>query len=357
MKQIMISLNNLRVLQDHQVKSKISTRIHPEKLPIYLGGGIGDVILNLQTVKKIKEISDQVEIYTRHPEVYNYFKDENEDPCLDVKEIPKFTWHMDICAVARFRKYDGFKEFNDTAKLLYARQKLLITKYTELGPIIADHPYFDNSLGRFAEKFRLNRKEMPLFSLGMETLRQYSPTYLGIPEGWVKPENYITIHDGFELESGDQVKGRATKTWNWMHWNRFVKLFKQKFPHIEIIQLGTKTARLIDGIDINLIEKTTITEAFDILKKSKLHIDGDSGLVHAATAMGIPCVVLFGPTPDLFYGHTQNINLRSTKTCEGSCWWLQKDWLSKCPAGLKAPVCMDDISSDWVMASVESLLA
>jgi ADP-heptose:LPS heptosyltransferase len=109
-----------------------------------------------------------------------------------------------------------------------------------------------------------------------------------------------------------------------------------------------------------MINKTTLPEAFDIISKSRLHIDTDSGLAHAATAMSVPVVAIFGPSPKDFYGHAQNTNLFSTKTCSGGCFHLgerwQVGWMDKCPIGYQTPRCMDDVDPAMVLSAIEQRL-
>src|SRR4029078_7585821 len=132
-------------------------------------------------------------------------------------------------------------------------------------------------------------------------------------------------------------------------WNLLVRRIQLAYPGLDIIQLGSKTSRIIDGVTKCLVNKTTLTECFDILSKSKLHIDTDSGLAHAATAMGIPCVTMFGPTPPSFYGHSQNQNISRGTSCSGGCFHLTRDWMDRCPIGYDSPRCMDDISTGDVL--------
>lgn len=164
----------------------------------------------------------------------------------------------------------------------------------------------------------------------------------------------ITVHDGYDIAT-PLISERHTKTWDIVHWSDTLEWFTKVLPEYEIIQLGSKTSRPIPGVKHNLLNKTTLTEAFDILKTSSLHIDGDSGMVHAATRMGVPCIVLWGPTPEYFYGYPQNINLRSNR-CFGSCYGMETDWNNRCVLGHKKPICMDSILPfDVVDAAVEIL--
>ena len=51
---------------------------------------------------------------------------------------------------------------------------------------------------------------------------------------------------------------------------------------------------------LNLIGKTQLVDAVDILKASKLVLCNDSGLMHVAASVDVPLVALYGPTSPEF---------------------------------------------------------
>ena len=68
------------------------------------------------------------------------------------------------------------------------------------------------------------------------------------------------------------------------------------------------------NIFINLMGKSlTLTSAY--MKKSKLFIGNDSGLMHLSFASKLNTIGLFGPTNDKIYGH-QNSNSFVIRTKE-----------------------------------------
>lgn len=163
---------------------------------------------------------------------------------------------------------------------------------------------------------------------------------------------YITIHDGYDINYHIGIDDFSNKQWPLIYWELLIKEIKKFYPDYKIIQLGTKTGRKIQGVDECLLKKTTLIECFDIISYSSLHIDGDSGLVHAASRLNVPCVVMFGPTPDYFYGYDKNINLRSDY-CKDACYWINGDWMNKCPIGHKTAKCMDQLTPQRVFEAVK----
>jgi heptosyltransferase-2 len=100
---------------------------------------------------------------------------------------------------------------------------------------------------------------------------------------------------------------------------------------------------------INLVGKTTVTEALGLISQCHLFLSNDSGLMHVAAALGIPQVALFGSTDPQ---KTAPLNERAVVIRpEGiGCTPCFKP---SCPLDLK---CMKAITTDEVFAAAEGLL-
>jgi len=121
------------------------------------------------------------------------------------------------------------------------------------------------------------------------------------------------------------------------------------------VQIGSRKSRHIPGVDVDLVDRTSLHEAAWILKHAQLHIDTDSGLAHLARALHTPAIVLFGPTDAGYYGHPRNTNIAAAGC--SNCWWSTPDWLSRCPRGLARPECMESITPDNVVGHATQRLA
>jgi heptosyltransferase III len=83
-----------------------------------------------------------------------------------------------------------------------------------------------------------------------------------------------------------------------------------KTCHEKVVMVGDKAddrvadmmfQRLPDGV-INLCGQTSLVELAVVLRKAKLALLNDSGIMHLASYMNIPIVALFGPTDPRHYG-------------------------------------------------------
>lgn len=84
-------------------------------------------------------------------------------------------------------------------------------------------------------------------------------------------------------------------------WPRFAELAKQLAAQgRRVVVLGSKGesgfgATAVDGVE-NMIGRTTLAQALDIIAHADAVVSNDSGMAHAARALGRRTIVLFGPT-------------------------------------------------------------
>lgn len=120
-------------------------------------------------------------------------------------------------------------------------------------------------------------------------------TALLLNNGWKEKNELIVLNPAGAFEN---------RNWSIDNYARFANLWLQQFPDTQFLILGTdfireKTAYLKNKLGdrlINLIDKTTPTEAFSILQKTKLVLSEDSGLMHMAWVSGISTIAIFGST-------------------------------------------------------------
>jgi ADP-heptose:LPS heptosyltransferase len=164
-------------------------------------------------------------------------------------------------------------------------------------------------------------------------------------------KKYITLNWG--ADNLHYVGKTQTKVWPIGYYNKFITLFKEKFPEVEVVQIGGVDVKRVEGVDRYILGQSLELVKY-ILKNSALHLDCEGGLVHLATAIGTKCFVLFGPTPLEFYGYKQNINISSGKC--NSCMGLEEDWYVSCCKGQDRPECMYDIIPQYVVDKIEEYL-
>jgi ADP-heptose:LPS heptosyltransferase len=100
--------------------------------------------------------------------------------------------------------------------------------------------------------------------------------------------------------------------WPIRDYERFIELFRRAYPDIKVVQLGhsDRLCKSIDGVDVNLVGKTSLGELAVLLKHSLFHLDGECGMVHMIRFLNGRSIAIFGTTSENFLGYPENINLR-----------------------------------------------
>lgn len=336
-------------------------------LAIRITGGIGDVLCICRWILQVKkEFGEGVEIdiYFQNPgvirelihgtcgirEVMDTYRwddfHEFYDASLTVNQFIQFEW-------TRFNKYRLIKFFPKFIAFAIDIEKSQIPyrKYMDV------HPFLDGAFADSVVFKGLSRKNFLSHISGFSSPSSVLPIYLKdtclLQKYGIQSKSYITIHDGWDLNF-KIASNRPTKAYPLSHWNALVFLLVKNFPDVQIVQLGSRTGEMIEGVHHNLRNKLTFVESAFLLKNSLIHIDSESGLVHLANALGTKSIVLFGPTNINYYGYEENINI-APKAC-GNCMWTTDSWMEVCPRGLVKPVCMDSISSLQILDAVKAEL-
>jgi heptosyltransferase II len=95
-----------------------------------------------------------------------------------------------------------------------------------------------------------------------------------------------------------------TRNWPAENYLSFAQLWLQRFPKTQFLiigihSIGEKAAWLKQQLGdrlIDLVDKTTPSQAFAVLQKVKFVLSEDSGLMHMAWVSGIPTLAMFGST-------------------------------------------------------------
>ncbi|MCI8855585.1 MAG: glycosyltransferase family 9 protein [Clostridiaceae bacterium] len=164
---------------------------------------------------------------------------------------------------------------------------------------------------------------------------------------------YLTIHRGCDA----YYTKDSVKLWPVAYYQILIGLLKRKYPDLLIVQLGVSRERCpaLEGVDIDLVEKTSLEDIKVLLKHSTLHIDGEGGMVHLRHALkGGISVVIFGPTSAEFFGYSENVNIVGAG-CPTWCEWTIHNWQEKCVRGEPLPPCMHSIVPEMVMERIEAI--
>lgn len=328
------------------------------RIAIAEGGGLGDSIFQTTYIKQIRKIFNKpiiIDFYCRNYKAFQNFPFiDNVFPYTDQHNIEKY----DVYIVSR--RFYIILKMDEKKTKSYSKQFYdFCIDCKHLTDNILSGEYQDNLFTQYALIMGKNRLEQAnihnLLNLDRTTEKymQWSEKDMHILEDYnLENQDYITVCRAVDSKYGNN----HPKLWLYEYYNILIEKIKKHYPHIKIVQIGSKSAiNIIKHIDLNLVGKTTIEQSKIILKYSLLHIDGEGGLVHMKNFLNGKSVVMFGPTLPIVFGYDENINLRS-EVCPYTCEWVTNKWTEGCIKGCHPAECMKALHPDLVFAKIKEYI-
>jgi ADP-heptose:LPS heptosyltransferase len=318
-----------------------------EFLNIVQEGGIGDLIITAPLIQHYFNFPEyRINLYTQFPSIAKIFLPfvNTFPPIHNVRRDKNdFDFMVSITDMVYFSK----KSLYNISENIRQMYESFEQKKEEWKAILERHPFSANEMAHKALSIEQKRWTLPFYFVGKE-YKKYE--FYDEIKDVEYPQKYITIHDGFDASCYYKFM-RSTKSWSIESWEKFIQLFKQKYPDINVVQLGGVKHNKIKGVDVNFAGQLDFKTSLRFLKSSLLHIDGDSGLVHARHLLNKKSLVIFGSTNVNYFGYPENTNL-APKFC-GDCWWKNSDWMQNCKEGYNSPKCIDSILPLDVLNAIE----
>lgn len=337
-------------------EEKLSIGIWPK-------GTIGDHVIFLKFYQEIARLAPDAKItildeFTGFPESILY----GQDNLSEIRKID-VDWNdgkeFDLVLYIRFEPVILFIDFD--------RIKMKAAKLYDSMTVLYEYQmkyHVDLPVYQYENRILLDRAKF--LNLNHYTLFNISGAFEGIKDQRVdlhideryKNEyeelklnrKYVTYNYGAGKALGKDIP--QVKQWPYEYHEKFNRLFKKKYPDIELIQLGGEDVVKIPGADRYILGKPLDVVKY-ILKDSLFHFDCEGGLVHIASQLDTKCFVVFGPTPAWFLGYENNENIEP-KTC-GGCKGLIEDWYTRC-LKYNRPECVYSIKPADIMEKIESYL-
>lgn len=173
------------------------------------------------------------------------------------------------------------------------------------------------------------------------------------------PERYIC------LQIGAANGAKTAKRWPIEYFSKLITLLENRFPNYALVTVGDKGdyEHFVKPLHtnhprvINTAGLTKIDEIAAILRRAKLLICHDSGLMHLANALDIPLIALYGPTDHYRTAPLgkRSVILRKPLPCS-PCMYnnaiSEAMAVERCPE----PKCMYSITPEDVFHQIERVL-
>jgi hypothetical protein len=327
-------------------------------LGVLVNGGVGDHLVAARFLRDLRSATEPFEfdIFSANPAFANWifasvpgFRGCTYDGAF-THAAPTYDLSLDISGIVKVRGQANPK----LGTLLEQHAKKINAFAAEMQLFIGGPERMDGFLAQKLQFQNVTRATSLHFMAGIPYGGDAFPLHLDdacLAKLELTGKRYVTVHNGFEA-SYVTAGGQATKCYP--HFDQVIALLKQKYPDVQFIQIGAKTSVPLPHIDLNLISRTTLSEASALIRHAAAHLDNESGMVHIASCFAVPCCVVFGPTPPDYFTYAQNVNVRP-KSC-GGCWWITEDWMERCPRGLAQPICTYSQPPAEVAHAMSSLL-
>ena len=189
-----------------------------------------------------------------------------------------------------------------------------------------------------------------------------SHTEISISENEKNQVTEVLKQKGFKHDYLVVIPSAAWKTKLWSvdgYTSVFSTLLKE--TDLSIIILGSVKDNICDEIDmddsrvLNLKGKTDLRTSLAIINNAKVVMGSDTGLVHAAEALGVSAVMIMGPTSVETGGGTFLEN--SVTLANEDLWCRPCSQNGKTPCYRKEQYCMTSITPENVINSINSILS
>ena len=318
---------------------------------------IGDIVLTTPVIRCLKKQLPDAEIHFLVKDSFRSVVEHN--PYIDKLHVLAHSWELMIEEL-KTENYDYIIDLHHNVKTLRLKNALKIKSFSFYKLNIEKYIYTSLKINLLPKVHIVDRYLKTVSSFGVKNDDAGLDYFISSKEETKKEDVPASHHAGYIACA---IGGaHFTKRWPVHKW----KGFCEKTDH-PIILLGGKEDTTngneiasSDPVKIyNACGKFSINESADLVKKSKLVISNDTGMMHIGAAFKKPVISLWGNTVPSFgmypyYGVGTNSPYDILQVNKLWCRPCSKIGYSKCPLGHFK--CMEKIEVDEVIAAVKKRL-
>jgi len=279
-------------------------------------GGLGDTLMLTMPARRLKELNPNIEIvaYGRKDSVCVL----NSNPLFsdirikkDWTDFPIHNSEFDVVMDFRY-SVKTFVLKENTIKFDKPIEKILkLQKKYELDLWVNDIVnYRMVNWQRFLHSSDLRKRGMNWYEIiSYLSGLKFNTSYLSVELQTVNdlPDEFVAVSIPCSLSRG------YVKNYPSIYYDTIFKAM----PSIKFVLLGEIPVKAYKYSNVTHLQgKLSINQTAFVLKKAKLLLSEEGGLVHIAKAVGTKSIVMFGPTQKWFFEYRDNINLKEETDCE-----------------------------------------
>ena len=314
---------------------------------------IGDIVLTTPVIRCLKKQVPDAEVHFLTKESFRSILTHN--PYIDKLHVLAHSWELMIHELKE-ENYDYIIDLHHNVKTLRVKKALGVKSFSFHKLNIEKYIYTSIKLNILPNLHIVDRYLATLKSFGVKNDQAGLDYFIPGNEETQRNDIPHSHHAGYIACVIGAAHG--TKRWPVEKW----KEFAQRMDHPMILLGGKediangKEIASVDDIKIyNSCGKFSLNESADLVKKAKLVITHDTGLMHIAAAFRKPIISLWGNTVPSFGMYPYDGGGQPT----GTILQVRKLWCrpcskigyDKCPLGHFK--CMQKITVDDVLAAVK----
>lgn len=317
---------------------------------------IGDIVLTTPVIRCLKKQVPDAEVHFLTKDSFRSTVEHN--PYIDKLHVLAHSWELMIHELKE-ENYDYIIDLHHNVKTLRVKKALNVKAFSFHKLNIEKYIYTSIKINILPDVHIVDRYLATLKSFGVTNDGRGLDYFIPEKEETKKNDIPHSHHAGYIACVIGAAHG--TKRWPVEKW----KEFAQKMDHPIILLGGREDAAngneiaSVDDVKVyNSCGKFNLNESADLVRKAKLVISHDTGLMHIAAAFKRPVISLWGNTVPSFgmypyYGDAQ-VTHTILQTRKLWCRPCSKIGYDKCPLGHFK--CMQRISVEEVLSAVRKRL-
>lgn len=331
---------------------------YDQKILIIRFSSIGDIILSTSPLRTIRVAYPNAQITFLTLEIFAPLLEFHPD----VDAIITISKSETLNNVLHFKKFLRNKNYNIIFDLHNSlRSRLLLFGYKSkifrlYKPRIKRFLLFNFFINTFDKKFSTLKMYHDCISINSISAQKIPSPSLRVIKSEIESTKRLLRNKLINNEFIVIIPGAAWKQKQWKL-KHYIKLIEK--INIDVILIGTEKDKICFELKKQLKEKihnfageTSLREALSILYLSNYVIGSDTGLTHAAEALGKPVTMILGPTSR---ETGAGVNLDNSINIEKDIWCrpCSQNGSSKCFR--KKQYCMDLISPEDVFKTIPEI--
>ncbi|HEY6505579.1 MAG TPA: glycosyltransferase family 9 protein [Chitinophagaceae bacterium] len=317
---------------------------------------IGDIVLTTPVIRCLKKQVPGAEVHFLTKDSFRSIVEHN--PYIDKLHVLAHSWELMIHELME-ENYDYIIDLHHNVKTLRVKKALGKKSFSFHKLNIEKYIYTSIKLNILPKVHIVDRYLATVRSFGVKNDGAGLDYFIAEKEETKKNDIPHSHHAGYIA----CVIGAAhsTKRWPVEKWKEFAR--QMDHPMIllggkEDVDNGNEIASVDDVKVYNSCGKFSLNESADLIRKAKLVVSNDTGLMHIAAAFKKPVISLWGNTVPSFgmYPYYGDSTVPHTILQVGKLWCrpCSKIGYDKCPLGHFK--CMQKIGVDEVLAAVKRRL-